>query len=522
MTTTHPSPGGPAGPPLPPGPGGDLTDELRSTPVWTDDMVTGAGIPVVDVPFVAVGGGLGSFCMVDHLRIAGAPLEALRVLGLTDHPWEHYRYLAAVSQIPDHERLRSDSASTPDNIWGFPSYALREAWEDRTLAPIWQVMTEPILADYYTPRAGQVYRAVHREALRIGWYRIVNKGQVRMVRRRAGGGYFVLLTPPPGSGAARRVAFRCRFAHIALGYPGVRFLPDLQEYRQRHRDFQRVVNAYEPHDHVYQRLVGRPGTVLVRGSGIVASRVLQRLGDDIEQHGARTTVWHLFRNYVAGPHGPPRFRRDGGDGFAYQAFNFPKAAWGGQLRYALERLDGEERARLIRAMGGTNTPKRRSWQAQLQRGREAGWYRTHVGEVTEVVPTDDGRILTRIRSGDGATFEIVADYIIDATGLDGEVRDNRVLADLLDHGGAQLNPLGRLEVDKDTFELVGTRNEPGRLYGAGSMTLGGPYAPVDSFLGLQYAALRATDDLARLGFVRRIGVWRSITQWWRWTRNREP
>ena len=54
------------------------------------------------------------------------------------------------------------------------------------------------------------------------------------------------------------------------------------------------------------------------------------------------------------------------------------------------------------------------------------------------------------------------------------------------------------------------------------MTLGGPYAGVDSFLGLQYGALQIADDLAGIGFAPRLGVGRSLRQWWRWARNRTP
>ena len=110
---------------------GDLTPELIDTPVWTDEMVARAGIPIVDVPFVTVGGGIGSFVMVDHLRIAGVPANQIAVLGVNDHPWDTYEYLTRVSQVPRGERLRSDAGSNPDNIWGFPSYAMREAWAAR-------------------------------------------------------------------------------------------------------------------------------------------------------------------------------------------------------------------------------------------------------------------------------------------------------------------------------------------------------------------------------------------------------
>jgi hypothetical protein len=110
---------------------GDLTQELIDSPVWTDEMVHRAGIPVVDVPLVTIGAGIGSFQLILHLRIAGVPTSAIAVLGVNDLPWQTYEYLTRVSQIPRGERLRSDSGSTPDNIWGFPSYALREAWHGK-------------------------------------------------------------------------------------------------------------------------------------------------------------------------------------------------------------------------------------------------------------------------------------------------------------------------------------------------------------------------------------------------------
>ena len=96
------------------------TTQLLNTDFWTDEMVAGAGIPIVDVPFVTVGGGIGSFVTVDYLRIAGVPTEQIRVLSALDHPWQTYEYLTRVSQIPRGERLRSDSASRPGQHLGLP------------------------------------------------------------------------------------------------------------------------------------------------------------------------------------------------------------------------------------------------------------------------------------------------------------------------------------------------------------------------------------------------------------------
>jgi len=106
---------------------GDLTQALIDTDIWTDEMVARAGIPIIDTRFVTVGGGIGSFVTVDYLRIYGVPASDITVLTQLETPWSSYEYLTRVSQIPRGERLRSDSKSTPDNIWGFPSYAVREA-----------------------------------------------------------------------------------------------------------------------------------------------------------------------------------------------------------------------------------------------------------------------------------------------------------------------------------------------------------------------------------------------------------
>ena len=500
--------------------GGDLTEELVASDSWTDEMVGAAGIPVVEVPLMMVGGGIGSFVTVDYLRIAGVTTGQIRILSDIDLPWRTYEYLTRVSQIPQPERIRSDSASRPDNIWGFPSYALAEAFRDRTLKPLRQVLVEPIWDDYYTPRAGQVFAGLEREAKRISYLDMLVKGQVRMVRRRRGGGYFTILTPPDAK-PARRVAYRSQFVHVAVGYPGLKFLPDLQSFRTENQDFYHVVSAYEDHEHVYDRLRAKHGVVLIRGGGIVASRVLQRLMDDRANYQLSTEIVHLFRTYVSGSHGPgPWMRRKGGNGFAYQGFNYPKSVWGGQLKAKMRRLEGEQRATEYKLMGGTNTPFRRRWQQQMNEGRAAGWYRVLAGTVEQMKVREDGMVVSQVKTAQGPA-EIAADFVIDCTGLEADISEHRLLADLIEHSGAGRNPLGRLDVER-TFELRGTGSGAGIIYASGASTLGGYFPGVDTFLGLQIAAQEITDDLARRGFCRKIGPGRSVQQWLRWARGRQP
>jgi hypothetical protein len=233
-----------------------------------------------------------------------------------------------------------------------------------------------------------------------------------------------------------------------------------------------------------------------------------------------TQIVHLFRTYISSSHGPNAWnRRKGGNGFAYQGFNYPKSVWGGQLKSRMRELEGDQRAAAYKLMGGTNTPWRRRWQAQMRAGREAGWYRTMCGTVDRML-LKDGKIVSLVQTPQGVV-EISADFVIDCTGLEADISEHRVLADLLEHSGAGRNPVGRLDVER-TFELRGTASGSGVVYASGATTLGGYFPGVDTFLGLQIAAQEITDDLARRGFCQRIGPFRSTRQWLRWVSGKEP
>jgi hypothetical protein len=62
------------------------------------------------------------------------------------------------------------------------------------------------------------------------------------------------------------------------------------------------------------------------------------------------------------------------------------------------------------------------------------------------------------------------------------------------------------------------------MYAAGAITLGGPYAAVDSFLGLQYAALRAVDAISatKAPGIHRLNGISSLSQWLKWVANQSP
>ena len=482
-----------------------------------------------ETTYLTVGGGLGSFVWVDHLLIHGADLKQVTAIGVESKPYSKFSRFAQNSQIPEYERLRSDSGATPDNIWGFPGYAIREIWRNfrqgnikQALSVGWQIFAEPTFAETYTPIAGNMFASVDREAKRIGWENIWRFGRVRSIRKTDDGRYIVAYSQSTDEGRVHRVMI-AQYLHLAVGYPGIRFLPDLQAYREQSRDFKSVVNAYENHNHVYDNLIENGGTVLIRGRGIVASRVLQRI-DDARQQNPQIKVIHLMRSPNPEGNRYGHAKRLAEYHFEFQPFNWPKAAFGGDLRFLLEAADSSLRQQLLNDWGGTTTANRSDWREILQRGETEGWYQIRFGHVDHVERNDE-RIITLIRGLDsrGEQTSLIADFIIDATGLNASVNSNPLLRDLIEHYELELNQKGGFLVSPN-FEIKKMQNDNAHLFAVGVSTLGGAYAPVDSFVGLQYAAQRSMSILVEGdgSGLKPLSPIRSMNQWWRWARGVRP
>ena len=487
------------------------------------------GLPVDEIDYATVGAGLGSFVWVDLLRIYGVKSQQITALGMEEQPYARYKRLCLNSQIPLHERLRSNSDSCPDNIWGWPSYALREVWHDfskgqvnnQTFKYLWQVFSEPTFADTYTPRAGNVFDSIDRETARIGWQQMFRYARVRAIRQTADGRYAIAYSREGPHNYAFLIA---RNVHLATGYPAIQFLPDLQAYREQTQDFLSVVNAYEDHHHVYEHLERHGGTVLIRGRGIVASRIVQRI-NEARQHNQNIALLHLMRSPKPQGNKFGKSQRQVENHYEFQPFNWPKATWGGELKAVLEKADPQTRPSLLADWGGTTTADRGDWKRIVQEGINQGWYQITFGEVEKVErdPNNNSTVTYIQEKGMKGQMRLEADFIIDATGLDAKVKTNPLLDDLVTHYNLPLNHLGRLVVSQE-FELVEMRNQKGRMYAVGATTLGNSYAPVDSFLGLQYAALRSVDSLssAKSPGLHRLNAVSSLGQWLKWVANQSP
>lgn len=465
------------------------------------------------VELLAVGGGLACFSLIDLLRVCGVPTSALAVLGRSVDPAENFRRLALHSGIGPNDRLRSDSAARVDNVWGFPGYALSEARSRRRLRPLGTVLGEPLISEYYTPRAGAVYAGIAREAARIGWARMHRRGLAHAVRPHVDGDLVVFAADADGD----PVALRARYVHLGLGHAGLGLSAPLRDYREHVDASERVVHGYEAHEHVYRRLRTRGGTAVVTGAGITAARVVERLLSERGPGPEPLRVVHVVR--------PNPTRRaavaTAGDPWRRQAFSFPKSAAGGPLAWRIATCtQPAERAALLAAAGAASAPVRREWSSQLADARQEGSYRPVVGTVTTTDPSADGRARVRIAT-DGGIFEVCADAVIECTGLHPDPRSHPLIDDLLTTGLARTNASGRLAVD-ESFEVREARLGAGRLYATGALTAGNALGPVDSFWGLQAAAVRVVDDLARLGFTERLGVRRSTRAWLRWVLGNPP
>ena len=482
-----------------------------------------SSLPLEETTYLTIGAGVGSFIWVDHLIIHGVDPTTIVALGLEARPYARFRRLCRNSQILDHDRLRSDSGGTPDNIWAWPGYALREMGRDlrhgRALHAArlaWQIFSEPVLHDPFTPQAGDVFTSLDREARRIGWRTIRRFGLARAVRKTNDGRYVVAYSPTMAlKGGCRLIV--ARYVHLAMGYPRVRVLPELHQYRQQ-MDFSRhFVNAYEPHDHVYRRLRQTGGAVLLRGRGITASRIIQKL-HEVYGHNPNIRILHLMRSPK--PNGPhyEYARRLTRNHFDHQPYNFPKACFGGDLRRVMEQANDRERAELISLWGGITTAKRPLWERIITTGLTEGWYHIRFGRLAWVEPAQNG--ITVAVQGDVAWSEetqLRVDFIIDATGLEVAPERSPLWRDLLQCYGLPKNRAGQIKVTND-FEIAALRNTPGRVFTGGIMSLGGPFAPVDSFTGLQYAAQKSLESLIAQGApgVRRLGPVSSVVQWSRW------
>ena len=497
----------------------------------THDDLAELNLPIQETTYLSLGGGLGSFVWVDRLLISGVDIQDVTVIGVSPEPYRQFQRLCEVSQIPDHERLRCDSRETLDNLWGWPGYATREFTKHIVEGDIkdasqvlWRCLAAPFFSGDYMPRTVDFIESIAREAARIGWNRIWKFGVVQAIRLMNDGRYAIFYSTTGQADQSALQVMIATYLHLAFGFPGIRFETDLQAYRLQTGDFRKVVNAYEEHEHVYQELSKNGGDVLLRGEGIFASRILQRLATERENNPDIGIV-HVRKMPVVRGASYGSNSRKIENYWELQSLSWPKAAYSGNLHVIYQEASDEERELLSNDWGGMTTIDRKDWLVMTANGLSEGWYQTRFGQIERVIPSETGQIITEIR-GNSTVDEktrITTDFVIDATGLNVGIDKHEVIGDLLKTYQIKQNAKGYLCVSDD-FEIVEMRNESGRVFVSGVMASGGSYVPVATFAGLQYAAQQSVKLLQkqRAPGAKKIAGMRSLIQWIRWALRKKP
>ena len=424
----------------------------------------------MNAKILAIGGGLASFAVVDALRSNGVSKGDIRVIGEYAKPYGKFKERCENSGIAPNDRLRSDSSATPGNIWGWPTFGMREVI---TLAKhghllkssklIARLFTEPIFGDVYTPKLSHVTEAIDRECSRIGYENMLLIGSVVKVTKVSGGWQATYLDEQ-----GREQVITAEFIHVATGFQGNKHSQDHEHLVSK---FGRLYShVYDKHEHLYKLAEAEGGTVVLRGRGIAASRVLERLLK-ISEKQPKLKVLHLMNSKLTGEGAPIRINR------RTQSFNFPKDAFGGHKAERYMKLERDDRKDFIDSFGQTTTPMRKHWTKLMSQATKRGQYSIQVGTIA----ADENRIFVDPKGVGAAIRDIVG--FIDATGLIRDPQNTDLFRSLASTGDVVFDGNGFLKVS-ERFELTNSNHSKSNIFAGGNLALGGPYSPVDSFSGI--------------------------------------
>lgn len=334
---------------------------------------------VREVDFLSIGGGIGSFCWVDTLRIHGVPAEKIAVISPSEKPYHQFKAYCDAIGLTKNDRLRSDSGSRPDNFWGFPGYGLTEALKKPKI--LLQLLFEPFIFGYYSPTAGQVYKALDREAVRISWSKMLVNGKAVSLTKQRDGRFLVECKPK------NRVI--ARVVHLSLGHGKVR----------------NTKNPYKLNDKLLKEITKKGGKVLVIGRGTGAQKIVDKL---LDSKKLKVISFHAEPEEPTDSRGVKQKRLLT---WRLQQFNWPRAAFGGGLMGQNDYLWSLPSA----------TPDK-NWIKKLQKSMEEGRY----------------QIVSNSKN-------LKYDFKIDCTGFDEQAINHKLYSTLIKKHGLPVNPDGSIK-----------------------------------------------------------------------------
>ncbi len=414
-----------------------------------------ASIPEVD--FLSIGGGMGSFCWVDTLRIHGVSSKDICVISPNKKPYHQLKLYCDAIGLTKTQRLRSDSGSRPDNFWGFPGYGLSEALDElknqnftKTAKLLFQLFFEPFIFGYYSPTAGRVYKALEREAKRIGWEKLLITGNANNLTKLPDGRFKI--TYDRGNSITAKVV------HLSLGHGKV-------------RKRKNAIAAYEMTDRLWKRIVKRGGTVLVIGRGTAAQKIMERL-----LNLKKVKVISLHRE-AENPKDSRGAKQKRFMSWRLQQFNWPRAAFGGRFMDEYDKL-----------WSLPSTTPDKNWIKKVKIAIKEG--------RNEIVKTT-----------------AKADYTIDCSGFTESAKNHKFYSKLIKKYNLPLLTNGSIETG-DALEVEALCSYKTRVFVTGALS--GFPGPTDSFFGAQYAALKTIESLK----LEKLDPIASFEGWYKWLLNK--
>lgn len=193
-------------------------------PLWA---LRRSGLPIDEIDYLTIGGALGSLAWVEGLYGAGVRPGRIAALGLDPKPYGRYERMFCSGQLAG-PSLRPQPA--PPRL----RLPLRRSWRDlvageasdaASLAR--ELFGAQVAPGAPNPRAAALFAEVERTAARLGWSQIWRYGRVKALRKTSDGRYVVAYTGDEQGATGRHRLLVARFVQLAVGFPGLRPLPDL-------------------------------------------------------------------------------------------------------------------------------------------------------------------------------------------------------------------------------------------------------------------------------------------------------
>ncbi len=408
-----------------------LLQAFLQKPLLSLDELRNSGFGLEEKMFVSLGGGIGSFCWVNSLRVHAVAPTKIAVIAQHHRPYQQFKSYCEHSGLTPQDRLRSDSGARPDNLWGFPGYAVSEFLANLQ-AGKWlaaakiagQIFAEPFGCDFYTPTAGRVYASIDREMARMGWASMLRQGTALFLRKLDDGRLAIFYQEPTN----HICVIIANFVHLALGHTLRRpdYLRALTTNMPTDMPIEmaikmttnQVLSGYELEEDFFNTVAETGASVVVVGRGIVAARIIERLLPK-EPLLARHKIISLLRTPLTERPDSRNLQQAALGAWRLQPFNWPRSTFGGPLMETLQQAPPNERRQLARAWSAATTSPRKAWLRDLKKAQAVNFYRSVYGQIARV-EQENGRltlVITPHSKDEGETLTLQADYLVDCSGL---------------------------------------------------------------------------------------------------------